>query len=50
MNDIVPPRHEDWRRGCFTSVFLHANPVVHLAGAYADPLNWNLKGLHAEFK
>lgn len=52
MKGGVPPGNEGWSRGCMASVLLHADPIIHLRQtyAYADLLNWNLEGLHAEFR
>lgn len=50
MKDGVPRGNKGWSGGSITSVLLHANPIVHLTGAYEGLLNWNLKELLAEFR
>lgn len=50
MKGGVPSGNEGWSGGSITSVLLHANPIVHLTGAHAGLLNWNLKGLLPEFR
>lgn len=43
MKGVVLPGNENWSGGCAASVLLHANPIGHLAGAYADPPKLELK-------